>query len=167
MVQYWCNWICARLTVKPDLFLFLYLSIVVPVTDRWRDELRTITEQAGLGLPNEIKEAQAEQPKRTSVYSAETGRLIPPPSRAMSRGVSRQKQRDHDLMYHIAIDGSNESLVSRRFITHSTFLWCKQGPISCSLLTIPLHSTWNGREIISHSLLLSFTKMMANITFLF
>ncbi|XP_072165515.1 protein TBATA-like [Diadema setosum] len=84
---------------------------LIPVTDRWRDELRAITEQAGLGLPREIKEVQAEQPKRTSVYSAETGRLIPPPSRAMSRGVSRQKQHDHELMYHIAAEGSNESLV--------------------------------------------------------
>ncbi|XP_030835664.1 protein TBATA isoform X2 [Strongylocentrotus purpuratus] len=84
---------------------------MIPVTDKWRDELRDITEQAGLGLPNEIKQAQAEQPKRTSVYSADTGRLIPPPSRAMTRGASRQKHHEHDLMYHIAVDGSNESLV--------------------------------------------------------
>eukprot|EP00057_Strongylocentrotus_purpuratus_P032977 XP_789620.2 PREDICTED: protein TBATA isoform X2 [Strongylocentrotus purpuratus] len=84
---------------------------LIPVTDKWRDELRDITEQAGLGLPNEIKQAQAEQPKRTSVYSADTGRLIPPPSRAMTRGASRQKHHEHDLMYHIAVDGSNESLV--------------------------------------------------------
>nr|XP_054773711.1 uncharacterized protein LOC129281817 isoform X2 [Lytechinus pictus] len=84
---------------------------LIPVTDKWRDELRDITEQAGFGLPKEIKQAQAEQPKRTSVYSADTGRLIPPPSRAMTRGASRQKHEQHDLMYHIAAEGSNESLV--------------------------------------------------------
>ncbi|XP_041485180.1 uncharacterized protein LOC121431649 isoform X2 [Lytechinus variegatus] len=84
---------------------------LIPVTDKWRDELREITEQAGFGLPKEIKQAQAEQPKRTSVYSADTGRLIPPPSRAMTRGASRQKHEQHDLMYHIAAEGSNESLV--------------------------------------------------------
>ncbi|XP_063969686.1 uncharacterized protein LOC129281817 isoform X5 [Lytechinus pictus] len=83
---------------------------LIPVTDKWRDELRDITEQAGFGLPKEIKQAQAEQPKRTSVYSADTGRLIPPPSRAMTRGASRQKHEQHDLMYHIAAEGSNESL---------------------------------------------------------
>ncbi|XP_072051124.1 uncharacterized protein [Amphiura filiformis] len=65
---------------------------MIPMTDSWRDELRDLTERAGLGLP---KEEPKEQPvKRTSVYSADTGRLIPPPSRAMSRGFSRQKQRD-------------------------------------------------------------------------
>lgn len=69
----------------------------------------SLVEKAGLGLPQEVKDHQREQPKRTSVYSAETGRLIPPPSRAMSRGASRQRKREPFL--HIAPEQSNETLV--------------------------------------------------------
>ncbi|XP_022112211.1 uncharacterized protein LOC110991225 isoform X3 [Acanthaster planci] len=85
--------------------------IKVPLTDLWREELRQLTEKAGLGLPKEIKEQQEAQPKRTSVYSADTGRLIPPPSRAMSRGFSRQKQRPRELFHHIAPEVDQEALV--------------------------------------------------------
>ncbi len=86
----------------------------VPITESWRDELRDMTERAGLGLP---KEEPKEQPvKRTSVYSAETGRLIPPPSRAMSRGFSRQsRNRERDIrggFVNLTSDQDNEVLVS-------------------------------------------------------
>ncbi|XP_022112203.1 protein TBATA-like isoform X2 [Acanthaster planci] len=84
---------------------------LIPLTDLWREELRQLTEKAGLGLPKEIKEQQEAQPKRTSVYSADTGRLIPPPSRAMSRGFSRQKQRPRELFHHIAPEVDQEALV--------------------------------------------------------
>ncbi|XP_038062082.1 protein TBATA-like isoform X2 [Patiria miniata] len=84
---------------------------LIPLTDLWREELRQLTDKAGLGLPKEIKEQQEAQPKRTSVYSADTGRLIPPPSRAMSRGFSRQKQRPRDLFHHIAPEVDQEALV--------------------------------------------------------
>ncbi|XP_022112192.1 protein TBATA-like isoform X1 [Acanthaster planci] len=84
---------------------------MIPLTDLWREELRQLTEKAGLGLPKEIKEQQEAQPKRTSVYSADTGRLIPPPSRAMSRGFSRQKQRPRELFHHIAPEVDQEALV--------------------------------------------------------
>ncbi|XP_070544383.1 protein TBATA-like isoform X2 [Ptychodera flava] len=84
---------------------------MVPVTDSWKDELRSLTEKAGLGLPTDIKKHEESQPKRTSVYSADTGRLLPPPSRAMSRGASRQQQRKLDLYHHIAAQQDNEALV--------------------------------------------------------
>lgn len=82
---------------------------LIPYTEAWRDELVSLVDKAGLGLPKDVKEFQREQPKRTSVYSAETGRLIPPPSRAMSRGSSRQRQREPFL--HIMPEQSNETLV--------------------------------------------------------
>ncbi|XP_071808803.1 protein TBATA-like isoform X2 [Asterias amurensis] len=84
---------------------------LIPITDLWREELRQLTEKAGMGLPKEIKEQQEVQPRRTSVYSAETGRLLPPPSRAMSRGFSRQKQRPRDLFQHIVPEMDQEALV--------------------------------------------------------
>ncbi|XP_033644129.1 uncharacterized protein LOC117303849 isoform X1 [Asterias rubens] len=84
---------------------------MIPITDLWREELRQLTEKAGMGLPKEIKEQQEVQPRRTSVYSAETGRLLPPPSRAMSRGFSRQKQRPRDLFQHIVPEMDQEALV--------------------------------------------------------
>jgi len=84
---------------------------MVPVTDSWKDELRNLTEKAGLGLPTEIKKFEEAQPKRTTVYSADTGRLIPPPSRAMSRGFSRSQQRKLDMYHHIAAAQDNEALV--------------------------------------------------------
>ncbi|XP_071829251.1 protein TBATA-like isoform X2 [Apostichopus japonicus] len=88
---------------------FKDLANHLPYTDDWRNELVSLVDKAGLGLPKEVKDYQREQPKRTSVYSAETGRLIPPPSRAMSRGASRQRQREPFL--HIAPEQSNENLV--------------------------------------------------------
>ncbi|XP_033108171.1 protein TBATA-like isoform X2 [Anneissia japonica] len=84
---------------------------LIPMTDTWRDELRELTEKAGLGLPKELREQQQEQPRRTSVYSSDTGRLIPPPSRAMQRGFSRQRQREPQHFNHIQPEQANESLV--------------------------------------------------------
>ncbi|XP_071952857.1 protein TBATA-like isoform X1 [Antedon mediterranea] len=82
---------------------------VVPMTDSWRDELREFTEKAGLSLPREVREQQDELPRRTSVYSAETGRLIP--SRSMQRGYSRQRQREPHYFNHIQPEQANESLI--------------------------------------------------------
>ncbi|XP_006822050.1 uncharacterized protein LOC100377392 [Saccoglossus kowalevskii] len=84
---------------------------MVPVTDSWKDELKFMTEKAGLGWNDELKKFQAKDQKRTAVYSADTGRLIPPPSRAMSRGYSRQQQRKKELFHHIAAEADNEALV--------------------------------------------------------
>lgn len=55
-----------------------------------------------------------ERPK-TTVYSPETGRIIPPPSRALSRnGASRRAQRDRFLgnLQHIAAEPDMENMVS-------------------------------------------------------
>ncbi|KAL8616967.1 hypothetical protein ACOMHN_041885 [Nucella lapillus] len=69
---------------------------LVPVTETWRDELQRFTEQLGdMTLtkdPAKDSLQKAEDRPRT-VYSQETGRLIPPPSRALSRGNSRRGQR--------------------------------------------------------------------------
>lgn len=93
---------------------------LVPVTEAWRDELKALTDA--------IKEVEAEKPKEPKLperpktqYSETTGRLIPPPSRAMSRGSSRQGSRQgsragqRDLFQrnfqHIAEDPDMESHV--------------------------------------------------------
>ena len=48
------------------------------------------------------------------MYSQETGRLIPPPSRAMSRGNSRRGQRNYGLgsLQHIVPAPDLENVVS-------------------------------------------------------
>lgn len=94
---------------------------LVPVTEAWRDELRFLTDA--------LQEVQAEKPPKENKlperpktqYSETTGRLIPPPSRAMSRGPSRQGSRlgsrsgQRDLyqrnFQHIAEDPDMESQV--------------------------------------------------------
>ncbi|XP_071952858.1 protein TBATA-like isoform X2 [Antedon mediterranea] len=86
-----------------------YQLEMIPMTDSWRDELREFTEKAGLSLPREVREQQDELPRRTSVYSAETGRLIP--SRSMQRGYSRQRQREPHYFNHIQPEQANESLI--------------------------------------------------------
>lgn len=56
----------------------------------WRVELQELAKTAG--LTTEVSEKPREQPrKRTSQYSAATGRLIPPPSKGISRASSRAK----------------------------------------------------------------------------
>lgn len=52
---------------------------------------------------------------KTSQYSAETGRLIPPPSRAMSRGPSRAGSRMSFMnkFQHITEDPDHENMVRK------------------------------------------------------
>ena len=90
------------------------IFVFISVTDAWRDELRALTD--AIGLTEDAKKAsmKAEPNKpRTSQYSSETGRLIPPPSRAMSRGASRASQRDKFMnkLQHITDDNSPENMV--------------------------------------------------------
>ncbi|XP_046364997.2 uncharacterized protein LOC124141135 [Haliotis rufescens] len=81
---------------------------MVPVTEAWRDELKAFTEQ--LNAAEERKRDQ-ERP-RTTQYSAETGRLIPPPSRNMSRGASRRGRPQFvPSMQHIAAEPDIENMV--------------------------------------------------------
>ena len=104
------------------------MAISVPVTDAWRDELRRLTEALGL-LPKEQEQQQqlqmqqqqqqqeTERPRTRTMYSPQTGRLIPPPSRAMSRAQtrsgSRQSQRGYPPFQHIAQEPDNENMVNR------------------------------------------------------
>ncbi|KAL4239370.1 hypothetical protein ACF0H5_000187 [Mactra antiquata] len=93
---------------------------LVPVTEAWRDELKALTDA--------LQQVEQEQPKEPKMlerpktqYSETTGRLIPPPSRAMSRGASRQGSRQGSRMgqrdilqrnlQHIAEDPDMESHV--------------------------------------------------------
>ncbi|KAI0217165.1 Protein TBATA [Lamellibrachia satsuma] len=68
--------------------------------DAWRDELRALTDAIGIPSSDIIKPMPRREPPtppprpRTTEYSTETGRLIPPPSRAMSRHASRQGRRE-------------------------------------------------------------------------
>ena len=86
----------------------------VPVTEAWRDELRALSEAAGLrGLHQHQPRRESDRP-RTTQYSAETGRLIPPPSRAMSRQGSRAGRRDQFMnhLQHISEEPDSENMVS-------------------------------------------------------
>lgn len=65
-------------------------------SEPWRDELRDLTEKAGLFLlPGrmETKELQDEIPKQSTQYNIETVRVIHPPSRASFRPSTRQTNR--------------------------------------------------------------------------
>ena len=97
----------------------LYL---VPETDAWRDELRALTEAIGINPEEKQKKPKMEQP-RTAHYSQETGRLIPPPSRAMSRGNSRASRREQafNQFSHIAEGPDVESMV--RYIQFLQLPW--------------------------------------------
>ncbi|RUS85571.1 hypothetical protein EGW08_006654, partial [Elysia chlorotica] len=112
----------------------------VPVTEAWRDELKSFTRALGLddaeqqkpvnGIPpNDILQAPPRSPRkeeearpRSTMYSPDTGRLIPPPSRAMSRGMSRKGSRGGQYggaqqpwasgnLQHISTDPDVENMV--------------------------------------------------------
>lgn len=75
------------------------------VEDVWRSELQVFTEALGLVQPKDQKLNKMEQRKTPMTggrpktqYSETTGRIIPPPSRAMSRGFSRASQRRDQCM---------------------------------------------------------------------
>ncbi|CAK8696845.1 unnamed protein product [Clavelina lepadiformis] len=72
---------------------------LIPITDSWRNELRELCTKAGLvsdEQPAPYKPASQTvphpmTPARKTLYSAQTGRVIPPPSRAMSRQSVRNE----------------------------------------------------------------------------
>lgn len=87
---------------------------LVPVTERWRDELKHLTEAIGLPEQQEKPQQPKELERPRTQYSEKTGRLIPPPSRAMSRGQSRGQSRGGQPMpnlQHIAAEPDMESMV--------------------------------------------------------
>ena len=88
------------------------LPTAVPVTEAWRDELRALTEAVQHTKEQKAKAAEEEERRPKTQYSAETGRLIPPPSRAMSRGGSRGGNRGMGQFQHIMEEPDTESMVS-------------------------------------------------------
>ncbi|XP_013392445.1 uncharacterized protein LOC106160400 [Lingula anatina] len=91
---------------------------MVPQTEAWRDELKMLTELAQYNpsedrrlKPEEKKVEEMTRPK--TQYSSETGRLIPPPSRAMTRQGSRQNKRQQFFSQyeHIAPEPDMETMV--------------------------------------------------------
>lgn len=94
----------------------------VPVTEAWRDELKALTEALKDYKPEPpAPKPEVERPK--TQYSETTGRLIPPPSRAMSRGSSRQGSRHgsrqgqrpgpHGYLQHIVENPDLENVVGK------------------------------------------------------
>jgi hypothetical protein len=96
-----------------------FILYIVPVTEQWRDELQNLTKALGLGVEEMApKKSQApgvmERPK--TQYSETTGRIIPPPSRAMSRGrIGSRQGRDkyYGNLQHIAPEPDMETMVSQ------------------------------------------------------
>ena len=95
-----------------------YLLRLVPVTEQWRDELQQLTKAIGFGTdemapPKPQAPGVPERPK--TQYSETTGRIIPPPSRAMSRGKTGSRQgRDkyYGTLQHIAPEPDMETMVN-------------------------------------------------------
>ncbi|XP_029465156.1 protein TBATA [Rhinatrema bivittatum] len=65
------------------------------LSEAWREELRELALKVCAATPVEAEKKEAEEPRRTTQYSAETGRIIPPASRAMMRHASRQSYRNN------------------------------------------------------------------------
>ena len=85
------------------------INVLGNVNEAWHDELRALTEALGVTAPQ--PPAQPRKPEtgrpRTQ-YSETTGRLLPPPSRAMSRGGSRMGQREAALTATMQAMGAQE-----------------------------------------------------------
>ncbi|KAM4702930.1 protein TBATA [Rhinophrynus dorsalis] len=66
-----------------------------PVSEAWRDELRELAAKVCTS-DKQLEKKEAEEPRRSTQYSAETGRIIPPSSRAMTRQASRKGNRSNN-----------------------------------------------------------------------
>ncbi|XP_074648369.1 protein TBATA-like isoform X2 [Tubulanus polymorphus] len=87
---------------------------LVPVTESWRDELREFTEKALIPPPSPEKQkprTQDNERHTKTQYSANTGRLIPPASRAMSRGRTGTRHKFRRELEHIIEEGNMETMV--------------------------------------------------------
>lgn len=88
---------------------------LVPVTEAWRDELSNFTKCLGLEDQPAAPKAEDEGRPRSTQYSPETGRLIPPPSRAMSRASRRGNRAGAGFvggnLQHISADPDLENVV--------------------------------------------------------
>eukprot|EP00079_Xenopus_tropicalis_P037689 XP_017951460.1 PREDICTED: protein TBATA isoform X1 [Xenopus tropicalis] len=63
------------------------------VSEAWREELRELAAKVCTSDKPPVKK-EVEEPRRSTLYSAETGRIIPPSSRAMTRQGSRKANRN-------------------------------------------------------------------------
>lgn len=102
--------------VSTIAYLLLFACLLVPVTEAWRNELQNLTQLlVGEEQPQQPKPCLPKEPEKPrTLYSAETGRLIPPPSRAMSRAASRRASRHGNrdqFLHHIAAEPDMESMV--------------------------------------------------------
>ncbi|KAG8435053.1 hypothetical protein GDO86_013136 [Hymenochirus boettgeri] len=64
------------------------------ISEAWREELRELASKV-CTTDKQLDRKQVEEPRRSTQYSAETGRLIPPSSRAMTRQASRKANRNN------------------------------------------------------------------------
>ncbi|XP_030425840.1 protein TBATA isoform X3 [Gopherus evgoodei] len=66
------------------------------LSDAWREELRELAARVSASSSTEMEQKEvAEEPRRATQYSAETGRLIPPSSRATVRHTPQQLCRNN------------------------------------------------------------------------
>ncbi|XP_030060751.1 protein TBATA [Microcaecilia unicolor] len=65
------------------------------LSEAWREELRELAVKVCATPSVEAEKKEVEEPRRTTQYSAETGRIIPPPSRALTRHSSRKTHRNN------------------------------------------------------------------------
>ncbi|XP_053547589.1 protein TBATA [Bombina bombina] len=64
------------------------------VSEAWREELKELAAKVCTS-DKQLDIKEVEEPRRSTQYSAETGRLIPPSSRAMTRQASRKANRNN------------------------------------------------------------------------
>lgn len=113
--------------------------------ESWREELHNFTNQLGFSpsyvLPGRLQEGLPEARSRTgaNMYSSETGRLIPPPSRAMSRQGPRLslKERLFNQMSEQSYQTEMENQVS--FLNGKIFGF---SIIPNSLMTLKFNCYW-------------------------
>ncbi|XP_067409055.1 protein TBATA isoform X2 [Emydura macquarii macquarii] len=66
------------------------------LSDAWREELKELAARVSASFSTEMAQKEVrEEPQRATQYSAETGRLIPPSSRATTRHTSQQLCRNN------------------------------------------------------------------------
>lgn len=131
---------------------------LVPVTETWRDELANFTKSLGLDVELGQPPKDEETRPRTTVYSPETGRLIPPPSRAMSRSGSRKGRGQQQFIggnfQHISADPDLENIVLVMLCqilqtedVNAVQAWlCSAGPREKELVMGLVRSAIAGRE---------------------
>ncbi|XP_048419151.1 protein TBATA-like isoform X2 [Stegostoma tigrinum] len=86
---------------------------VEPLSEAWRDELREFTSRACLLAPNQPEEQKETEGRRTTQYSAQTGRIIPNSTPAVNRQTSQRSTRNdvRERSKHNALFQDQELLV--------------------------------------------------------